>query len=33
VAECIAGLRGETIEQIAAQTSENAEGFFRFSKC
>jgi TatD DNase family protein len=33
VAECIAGLRGETIEQIAAQTSANAEAFFRFSKC
>ena len=30
VAETIARLRGETLEEIAAQTTRNAEGFFRF---
>ena len=32
VAECIAGLRGATFEEIAAQTSANAAAFFRFSR-
>jgi TatD DNase family protein len=30
VAETVARLRGETLEQVAAQTTRNAEGFFRF---
>ena len=30
VAETVARLRGVTVEEIAAQTTRNAEGFFRF---
>lgn len=30
VAETVARLRGETLETVAAQTTRNAEGFFRF---
>lgn len=30
VAETIARLRGQTLEEVAAQTTRNAEGFFRF---
>ena len=30
VAETVARLRDETLEEIAAQTTRNAEGFFRF---
>jgi TatD DNase family protein len=32
VAEKIAALRGTTLEEIAARTTENAEGFFRFER-
>jgi TatD DNase family protein len=32
VAERIATLRGTTLEEIAARTTENAEGFFRFRR-
>jgi TatD DNase family protein len=32
VAERIAGLRGTTLEEVAARTTENAEGFFRFAR-
>jgi Tat protein secretion system quality control protein TatD with DNase activity len=31
VAEAIARLRGQTLEDVAAQTTRNAEAFFRFS--
>lgn len=31
VAEAVARLRGQTLEEVAAQTTRNAEGFFRFS--
>jgi TatD DNase family protein len=30
VAETVARLRGETLDDVAAQTTRNAEGFFRF---
>jgi TatD DNase family protein len=32
VAERIASLRGTTLEEVAARTTENAEGFFRFER-
>jgi TatD DNase family protein len=32
VAECIAGLRGASIEEVATHTSANAATFFRFSR-
>jgi len=32
VAERIASLRGTTLEEVAARTTENAEGFFRFNR-
>jgi TatD DNase family protein len=32
VAEKVASLRGETVEQIAAQTTRTAETFFRFAR-
>jgi TatD DNase family protein len=32
VAETVARLRGQSLEEVAAQTTRNAEGFFRFSR-
>jgi TatD DNase family protein len=32
VAERIASLRGTSLEEVAARTTENAEGFFRFDR-
>jgi TatD DNase family protein len=32
VAERIAALRGTTLEEVAARTTENADGFFRFNR-
>jgi len=31
VAEAVARLRGQSLEEVAAQTTRNAEGFFRFA--
>jgi len=32
VAERIAGLRGTTLEEVARQTTQNADQFFRFNR-